>query len=332
MAADRKNADRYPRLTHHKASGQGVVRLNGRDVYCGPLGTPECGSRYLRAVAEWEEAGRRGPGGVPAEPPAEPPAGESDLTVNEVMLAYQQFADVYYRKNGEPTSEAGNIRLAIRPLRQLHGHLMASDFGPPHLKAVRWAMISGDLCRNEVSTIPSPCHRGRPRVLWTPDFRPLGKLSLRGTYRGHPMGQIRERHSTAFKAKVALEAVKQDKTIRTRQSPSWPRSIRSTPSTSASGRSSSSTAWRVSSRPGRRPADPISRRFRPSSTSRSAGSRWSWPGRNKNPGRDVAARRGWIEPEHSALMSAASASCWACAARASTTSRPASRGPAARRR
>lgn len=35
--------------------------------------------------------------------------------------------------------------------------------------------------------------------------------------------------------------------------------------------------------------------------SRSAGSRWSWPGWKKNPGPDVAARRTWIEPDNPAL-------------------------------
>ena len=36
---------------------------------------------------------------------------------------------------------------------------------------------------------------------------------MRELHRGTIMGQIRKRHSAAFKAKVALEAAKQDKTI-----------------------------------------------------------------------------------------------------------------------
>lgn len=39
MVSFRKNPDRLPKLTHLNASGQGVVRLNGKDVYCGPFGT-----------------------------------------------------------------------------------------------------------------------------------------------------------------------------------------------------------------------------------------------------------------------------------------------------
>lgn len=67
------------------------------------------------------------------------------------MLDYQQFADSYHRKNGSPTSEAGNIRLAIRSLPELFGHMMARDFSPLHLKTVRESLIRGDLCRNEIN-------------------------------------------------------------------------------------------------------------------------------------------------------------------------------------
>jgi hypothetical protein len=32
---------RIPNLCHHKATGQAVVRLNGKDVYCGLFGTAD---------------------------------------------------------------------------------------------------------------------------------------------------------------------------------------------------------------------------------------------------------------------------------------------------
>jgi integrase len=147
MVSYRKNRDRQPKLTHHKASGQGVVRLNGKDVYCGPYGTPECKARYLRALAEWEAADRQ-----PATKPADdPPRDASDLTVNELLVAYLQFADKHYVKHGEPTTEVRDIRYSIGPLRDLFGHAVAAMFGPPQLKIVRQAFISGGLSRNEVN-------------------------------------------------------------------------------------------------------------------------------------------------------------------------------------
>src|SRR5262249_42207593 len=83
-------------------------------------------------------------------PAPESPAG-SDLTVNEMLVAYLQHADTYYVKNGKPTVEPGNIRLAVRPLRQLYGHTQARNFGPLALKAVRQAMIDAGHCRSAIN-------------------------------------------------------------------------------------------------------------------------------------------------------------------------------------
>jgi hypothetical protein len=119
------------------------VALNGRDFYLGQYGSPESRAEYDRAIVEWISDGRH----LPA-----PTSGAgSDLTVNEVSLAYLAFADSYYVKHGQPTSELPCIRISIRPLRQLHGEAMAREFGPLQLKAVRQAMIDSGLCRNEVN-------------------------------------------------------------------------------------------------------------------------------------------------------------------------------------
>ena len=85
----RKNPSRQPKLTHHKASGQGVVRINGKNVYCGPYGTPECQARYLRALAERAEAHLQ-----EAVPPVQPETtGPADVTINEMRVGYLAFAD-----------------------------------------------------------------------------------------------------------------------------------------------------------------------------------------------------------------------------------------------
>ena len=58
--------------------------------------------------------------------------------MNELLVAYLKFADLYYVKGG-------------RPVRQLYGHTLARDFGPLALKTVRQALIDSGLCRNEVN-------------------------------------------------------------------------------------------------------------------------------------------------------------------------------------
>jgi integrase len=119
------------------------VIIGGHDIYLGKHDTPESRAEYDRTIAEWLATGRR-----PVA--ADGPAG-SDLTINELHLAYLCHADRYYVKNGKPTSEPGNIRLAIPPLRELYGHTLARDFGPVQLKAIRQAMIDSGLCRNEIN-------------------------------------------------------------------------------------------------------------------------------------------------------------------------------------
>lgn len=134
---------RTPSYRHHKPTGQAVVTLNGRDIYLGRFGSSESRAEYDRLLAEWLVNGRRLPS--PASP------GGSDITVNELLVAYLAFADSYYVKHGKPTTEPASIRVTIRPLRKLYGNTPARDFGPLQLKAVRQTMVESGLCRNEVN-------------------------------------------------------------------------------------------------------------------------------------------------------------------------------------
>jgi integrase len=120
-----------------------VVTIGGRDVYLGEHDSPNSRAEYDRIIAEWLATGRR--------PIVADPASAGDLSVNEMILAYLHHADGYYTKNGKPTTEPVNIRLALRPLRQLYGHTLAREFGPLRLKTVRQAMIDSGLCRSEIN-------------------------------------------------------------------------------------------------------------------------------------------------------------------------------------
>jgi integrase len=129
-------SDHVPTYRRHKQSGQAIVTLadglgQRRDVLLGKYGTAESRTEYLRVIAEWESSGRRLPSvGAPA-----------GITVNEVLLAYWNFAERYYRKNDRPTKQLDRIRLALRPVRELYGHTLATDFGPKSLKAIRDRMV-----------------------------------------------------------------------------------------------------------------------------------------------------------------------------------------------
>lgn len=41
------------KFRHHKATGQGLVELNGRRIYLGRYDLPATAEKYRRLVAEW---------------------------------------------------------------------------------------------------------------------------------------------------------------------------------------------------------------------------------------------------------------------------------------
>ena len=132
---------RIPRYRHYKPKDLGVVRIDGRDQYLGKYNSPESWEKHHRMIAEW--LGSNSPRSVrPATPSHDVGV---DLSINEMVLAYWQFAKTYYSKNGRPTKELSCMREALRPLRRLYGHTSARDFGPKALKAVR-QHISTDRC------------------------------------------------------------------------------------------------------------------------------------------------------------------------------------------
>ena len=103
---------RIPKLTRHKASGQAVVRLNGKDHYLGPFDAPNARREYDRLVAEWL-ANHRLPIDAPSETDGEAQTG---VTVNELILAFWGHVGRHYRRpDGTPTSEA-TLKLDIGDL------------------------------------------------------------------------------------------------------------------------------------------------------------------------------------------------------------------------
>jgi integrase len=125
-----------PSYRLHKQSGQAIVTLpdglgSRRDILLGPFGTKESRMEYARVISEWEAAGRCLPQARAARDPS----------CNELMLAYWRFAEGYYIKNGQPTSQLPRVRLALKQLKDLYGHTPAKNFSPLALKAVRNRMV-----------------------------------------------------------------------------------------------------------------------------------------------------------------------------------------------
>ena len=157
---------RNPAYSKHKASGQAVVTLNGKDHYLGTHGTKASRAEYDRLIALWLAGGRR----MPTDPAGDGPA------VVEVMNAYWRHVQTYYRRaDGTHTSEVDTIRQALRPLKNLFGPTPASKFGPQALKALRQAMVDGD---------PTPRQDGKPtRRPWCRTFVNKQISRVRGMFR-----------------------------------------------------------------------------------------------------------------------------------------------------
>lgn len=126
-----------PACFHHKGSGQAAVKLSGRFVYLGAFGSDEAQLRYRRVVAEWQASGGS--------------AALLVVQVKHVIAGYWKHAEVYYRKNGKPTSELSVLKLSMRFLAQLYGDLPAAEFGPLKLKACREEMIRSGLARTTIN-------------------------------------------------------------------------------------------------------------------------------------------------------------------------------------
>jgi hypothetical protein len=139
-----------PEHCQHKASGRGVVRLNGRDHNTGPWGSPQADAEYKRLVTEWLANHR-----LPIPPNGESSATDGDLAriiVTELILAFWQHVQNYYRRpDGSPTGEEVNYKYALRSLRKLYGDLPASELTLLKLKAVRQEMISAGLARRDIN-------------------------------------------------------------------------------------------------------------------------------------------------------------------------------------
>jgi integrase len=123
---------KIPSYLPHPASGQARVRVNGRDFYLGPFGSPESKQAYARFIAE--NFGNGGP------PSLTVPAGER-LSIAALVVKYDDFARLHYVKDGAPTDERYAIKAAVAPLVSLYGDTPADEFSPKRLKAVRQEII-----------------------------------------------------------------------------------------------------------------------------------------------------------------------------------------------
>jgi integrase len=124
-----------PKYRKHRASGQAVVTLDGKDHYLGPHGTNASHGEYDRLIGEWLANGRQ----LRSVP--------SELTVTELAAAFWRHAQTYYK---DSDGEIGCFKLVLQILKRLYGRTPAAEFGPLALQAVQHEMVAAGWCRKYV--------------------------------------------------------------------------------------------------------------------------------------------------------------------------------------
>ncbi len=139
--------NRPPHYRRHKASGQAMVTIGGRDyyLYLGPYGSPVGRANYEQLIAEWQATLNK-----PRWPEQGTVVVPHDLRICELLKKYLEFAKLYYVKNGKQTGEYVNLKHAVEPQIQLFNESRVSDFRPRDLKAVRQVKNgSGDVSERD---------------------------------------------------------------------------------------------------------------------------------------------------------------------------------------
>jgi len=142
-----------PRYRHHKARNLGLVRIDGHDICLGAYGTHESRAEYNRVLADWHERkGTLAPQSPPTTESFPPTTEPPELSINELLAQYLDDAKRHYRAlDGTPSQELRNMKDAIRPVKRIHGRILARSFGPKALRAVRDEMIRSGLARTTVN-------------------------------------------------------------------------------------------------------------------------------------------------------------------------------------
>jgi integrase len=137
-----RTSNTVPSYCRQKVKGgndRAYVKLGDRRVWLGTWGTAESKQRYGQVIAEWRADGMA-------------PAPAKGITVVELAVRFIKYSDTYYLDPaGEPTGEADNFRLALRPMTGLYAGTAAAEFGPKRLKAVRQRMIEDGWCRTSIN-------------------------------------------------------------------------------------------------------------------------------------------------------------------------------------
>ncbi len=135
-----------PRYCLHKPSGLARVIVEGKHVYLGEYDSEKSRQAYAQLICE------RFGNPLADNPPSAMGDNFPDISINELLVRYLDYAASYYSLNGERTKEFGAMDDAVVPLRILFSHLPAREFGPLRLKAIQKYLVDEKRrCRTQIN-------------------------------------------------------------------------------------------------------------------------------------------------------------------------------------
>ena len=182
-----------PTYTLHKQSGRGrliwtdTAGVRHEKLLPGAHGSEE--SLTAKARLELELATN----------PTRTVGNSNDISVAEVLAAYFTYAARYYvDAEGEPTNELENMKVAVRPVRELYADTPAAEFGPRALAAVRQHVIGLKWCR---SLVNHQIDRVRRAMKWaaSEELIPVTTYQALRTLAGLRRGRTEARESEPVK-------------------------------------------------------------------------------------------------------------------------------------
>ncbi len=117
-----------PEYRLHKASGNAVVTLGGKDYYLGKFNSAKSKTEYHRLKMEYFASGCSGAFRVAA----------SELSIAQLLVAFIRHCNEYYGTG--PNSELLRFKPVLIVLRKLYGDTLAVDFGPLQYEAIRFSL------------------------------------------------------------------------------------------------------------------------------------------------------------------------------------------------
>ena len=132
---------KVPTYRKHRASGQAIVTLSGKDFYLGRHGSAVSKRKYDWLVCEWLENDRH----VPRVDV------QQDLRISELAIRYWKYATGYYVKYGRKTDTQYHVKALLSPAQGVVLGHECHRFRSPIAQGTAAKMLEDGLSRRYVN-------------------------------------------------------------------------------------------------------------------------------------------------------------------------------------